>query len=141
MWSEMTIPALFRRWLIVPIAVAAFTVGLLAPLAGAADAHGSHAAKAKLVVKRVNVIDDAFRPGKLTIKVGQAVDFVWSDNNFDSHNVTLLSGPKGVNKHKFTSITGSTGLHFQRTFTIAGKYHFYCTIHPTMMNLYLTVTK
>ena len=35
----------------------------------------------------------------------------------------------------------STRFHFERKFTVPGKYHFLCTFHPTMMNFYLTVKK
>ena len=55
--------------------------------------------------------------------------------------MTLVKGPKGVNRKKFSSLTGSTDFHFERKFTVPGKYHFLCTIHPTMMNFYLTVKK
>jgi plastocyanin len=106
------------------------------PVAGAAPS-----AKPKPVVKKVKVADDFYSPTKLTIKVGDKVNFVWSPTNVETHNVTLVSGPKGVNKKQFTSLDGSTNFHFERTFTVPGKYHFQCTIHPTMMNLFLTVKK
>ena len=82
-----------------------------------------------------------FAPGKMTIKVGDEVEFLWSKHNYDSHNVTLLKGPKGVKNSKFTSVTGTEGLRFERKFTVAGTYHFYCTIHPETMNFFLTVKK
>jgi plastocyanin len=122
-----------------PIAVAAallLTGAVAAPGAGAAPS-----AKAKAVVKKVTVADDFFSPTKLTIKVGDKVNFVWSPTNLETHNVTLVSGPKGVSRKQFSSLDGSTRFHFERTFTVPGKYHFQCTIHPTMMNLFLTVKK
>jgi plastocyanin len=122
-----------------PLAVTAalLLAGTVAvPVAGAAPS-----AKPKPVVKTVKVADDFYSPTKLTIKVGDKVNFVWSQTNIDTHNVTLVSGPKGVSKKQFTSLDASTSFHFERTFTVAGKYHFLCTIHPTMMNLYLTVKK
>jgi plastocyanin len=122
-----------------PLAVTAalLLAGTVAvPVAGAAPS-----AKTKPVVKKVKVADDFYSPTKLTIKVGDKVNFVWSPTNNDTHNVTLVSGPKGVSKKQFTSLDASTSFHFERTFTVAGKYHFLCTIHPTMMNFYLTVKK
>jgi plastocyanin len=122
-----------------PIAVAAallLTGAVAAPGAGAAPS-----AKAKAVVKKVKVADDFFSPTKLTIKVGDKVNFVWSPTNLETHNVTLISGPKGVNRKQFSSLDGSTRFHFERTFTVPGKYHFQCTIHPTMMNTFITVKK
>jgi plastocyanin len=97
------------------------------------------AAKSKSVVKKVKVADDFYSPTKLTIKVGDKVNFVWSPSNVDTHNMTLVAGPKGVSKKQFTSLDGSTSFHFEKTFTVPGKYHFRCTIHPTMMNFFLTV--
>ena len=112
------------------------TGAVAVPVAGAAPA-----AKPKPVVKTVKVADDFFSPTKLTIKVGDKVNFVWSATNIDTHNVTLVSGPKGVSKKQFSSLDGSTRFHFERTFTVPGKYHFQCTIHPTMMNTFITVKK
>jgi plastocyanin len=122
-----------------PLAVTAallLTGTVAVPVAGAAPS-----AKPKPVVKKVKVADDYYSPTKMTIKVGDKVNFVWSATNNDTHNVTLVSGPKGVSKKQFTSLDASTSFHFERTFTVAGKYHFLCTIHPTMMNFYLTVKK
>jgi plastocyanin len=122
-----------------PLAVTAallLTGTVAVPIAGAAPS-----AKPKPVVKKVKVADDFYSPTKMTIKLGDKVNFVWSATNNDTHNVTLVSGPKGVSKKQFTSLDASTSFHFERTFTVAGKYHFLCTIHPTMMNFYLTVKK
>jgi plastocyanin len=122
-----------------PLAVTAallLTGTVAVPVAGAAPS-----AKPKPVVKKVKVADDFYSPTKMTIKLGDKVNFVWSATNNDIHNVTLVSGPKGVSKKQFTSLEASTSFHFERTFTVAGKYHFLCTIHPTMMNFYLTVKK
>jgi plastocyanin len=132
-----------------PLAAAAalLTTGAVAvPVAGAVTstrpaAAPATAAKPKAVVKKVTVADDFYSPTKLTIKVGDKVNFVWSPSNVNTHNVTLVSGPKGVSKKQFTSGDGSIDFHFERTFTVPGKYHFQCTIHPTMMNLILTVKK
>jgi plastocyanin len=133
----------------IPLAAAAalLATGTVAvPVAGAAvhsnpAAATAAAAKPKPVVKKVKVADNFYSPTKMTIKVGDKVNFVWSPTNVETHNVTLVSGPKGVNKKQFRSLDGSTNFHFERTFTVPGKYHFQCTIHPTMMNLFLTVKK
>lgn len=122
-----------------PLAVTAavlLTGTVAVPVAGAAPS-----AKPKPVVKKVKVGDDFYSPTKLTIKVGDKVNFIWSSTNLETHNVTLISGPKGVSKKQFTSLDGSTSFHFERKFTVPGKYHFRCTIHPTMMNTFITVKK
>ena len=118
------------------IALAACALGL----AGLVPVGVSLGATAKPVVKKVKVADDFFSPTKLTIKQGNAVNWVWSSQNYETHNVTLVKGPKGVKKSRFTSIDGSTGIHFQRTFIVTGTYHFECTIHPGM-NIAVTVKR
>ena len=99
------------------------------------------ASKPKLVTKTVNVADDFFKPTKLTIKQQNAISFAWKKSNFDSHNVTLVKGPKGVKHSRFTSITGTSAIHFKRQFTTPGTYHFICTIHPESMRLTVIVKR
>jgi plastocyanin len=130
---------LTRRAPLAAVTAVALTGAVAAPVAGAAT--HANKPKPKSVVKKVKVADDFYSPTKMTIKVGDKVNFVWSPTNVNTHNVTLVKAPKGVNKKKFTSLDGSTHFHFERKFTVPGKYHFLCTIHPTMMNFYLTVKK
>jgi plastocyanin len=98
-------------------------------------------AKRKPVVKNVQVVDDFYAPTKVTIKEGQQVNWIWNKNNFDTHTVTLIKGPKGVTKSKFSSIQASAGIHFKRTFLKPGVYHFECKLHPIEMNMTVTVKK
>jgi len=93
----------------------------------------------KPVVKSVQVKDDYYAPTKVAIKKGQQVNWIWNKMNFDTHTVTLIKGPKGVNKKKFSSFQASAGVHFKLTFTKAGTYHFQCQLHPLMMNMTVTV--
>jgi plastocyanin len=101
----------------------------------------STARQAKVVVKKVKVADDFFAPTKLTIKKGNQVNFVWQNTNYDTHNVTLRKGPKGVKHGKFRSINAVRGIHFKKTFLTPGTYHFVCTIHPGTMNLTVVVKR
>jgi len=121
------------------IAVAACVLGaaVVAPVASGA---GTVSHKPKPVVKKVKVSDNFYSPTKVSITKGGSVNWVWSNTNFNTHNVTLIQGPKGVKKAKFTSIDGARGLHFKRTFTTPGTYHFECTIHPSM-NVAVTVKR
>jgi plastocyanin len=93
----------------------------------------------KRVVKKVQVQDNFYSPTKVTIKKGQQVNWIWSKNNFNTHTVTLIKGPKGVSKKKFSSFQASAGVHFKLTFTKAGTYHFECQLHPLDMNMTVTV--
>ena len=61
----------------------------------------------------------AFTPTTLSISVGQSVAFVVSA----SHDVTWQNGTAG---------RGATGAPYSRTFSNAGAYTFYCSIHPSM---------
>jgi plastocyanin len=122
------------------IALATCALGCVGLAQVATSAAAGHAHKPRQVVKKVKVADDFFSPTKLTIRKGQAVNWVWSSQNYSTHNVTLIKGPKSVRKKRFTSISGSSGIHFKRTFTVPGTYHFECTIHPGM-NIAVTVKK
>jgi plastocyanin len=93
----------------------------------------------KVVVKAVQVRDDYYTLKKVTIKKDQKVNWIWSKANFDTHTVTLIKGPKGVSKHQFSSFQASAGVHWARTFTKAGTYHFQCQLHPLTMNMTVTV--
>jgi len=95
----------------------------------------------KPVVKKVQVEDNQYTPTKVTIKKGQQVNWIWSNNNFNTHTVSLIKGPKGVSKRKFSSIQASTGVHFKLTFVKPGVYHFECMLHPLEMNMTVTVKK
>ena len=95
----------------------------------------------KPVVKKVQVVDNFYSPTKVAIKTGQQVNWIWNKNNFNTHSVTLIKGPKGVNKHKFSSIQASEGVHFKLTFLKPGVYHFECMLHPLEMNMTVTVKK
>lgn len=119
------------------ITLVVLVLGVVAVIAPAA----SGSKKPKPVIKKVGVLDDYYSPVKLTIKKGNEVNWVWSHANFDSHNVTLIKGPRGVRVTKFTSATGTSGIKFERTFLTPGTYRFQCTIHPESMNMTIVVKK
>jgi plastocyanin len=104
-------------------------------------ASSSAKTKPKPVVKVIYVKDDSFSVTRLTIKEGTEINWKWSQQNYDSHNVTLLKGPKGIKDSKYLSATGPTNIKFERVFLTPGTYHFQCTIHPESMNTVLTVKK
>jgi plastocyanin len=95
--------------------------------------------KGKPIVKNVQVRDDFYSPTKVMIKKGQQVNWIWNKMNFDTHTVTLIQGPKGVSKKKFSSFQASAGVHWKLTFTKAGTYHFQCQLHPFQMHMTVTV--
>jgi plastocyanin len=87
----------------------------------------------------VAVLDDYYSPSSLDLKPGTKVVWKWSDANVDSHNVKLIRAPKGVKKARFKSPTAATGIVFARRLRVTGRYHFECTLHPTVMELHVRV--
>lgn len=65
-----------------------------------------------------------YNPASFTVKVGQAV--TWSNGDGTTHTVT--SDKAGL----FDSGNMASGATFSYTFTQAGTYTYYCTIHPWM---------
>ena len=122
-------------------AVALVGVAAVAGVSGSLAGTTKPASKPKPVVKTVAVKDDVYAPTTLKIKVGNEVNWVWDKNNYDSHNVTLTKGPKGISNKKYTSVTGTSGILFERAFTTPGTYHFECTIHPESMTMTVVVSK
>jgi plastocyanin len=89
--------------------------------------------------EKVKVLDDFFKPTNVKIKKNKKVTWKWG-NDFNTHNVTLKKGPKGVKKSKFSSQTSSAeGFKFTKKFKKPGKYNFYCTIHPDVMKMTVKV--
>jgi plastocyanin len=115
-------------------------VALIALAVGAVAATGVASGKATKPEK-VKVLDDFYKPDSVKIKKGKKVKWKWGQD-FNTHNVTLKKGPSGVKKSKFTSQTsGAEGFTFTKKFKKPGKYHFYCTIHPDVMTMKVTVKR
>jgi plastocyanin len=89
----------------------------------------------------VKVRDDYYSGTSVKIRKGQKVKWTWGNTNFNPHDVTLKRGPKGVKKRKFRSLTASIGYSWTRKFKVKGAYNFWCTIHPTVMRMKVTVRK
>ena len=73
--------------------------------------------------------DTCYYPSELTILVGSSV--TWLNDSGVIHTVTsgnLLEGPDGI----FDSGIIMSGDTFSHTFSEAGHYQYYCTIHPWM---------
>jgi plastocyanin len=117
----------FKRCLLAA-SVACVTAAVALTPAASAGKKPPLAAKSK----NVHIGDDYYAPGKVTIRKGGTVHWLWNDTTFGSHNVTYVSGPKGVIGTKFTSITAGGGFKFTRKFATPGTYHFFCTVHRQM---------
>jgi plastocyanin len=89
--------------------------------------------------RKVTVNDNYYGPSKLTVHVGDTVDWVWSEDATDQHDVDVKSAPKGVKK--FQSDTLVAGDHFKRKLTKPGTYKIICTFHEEEMKMTITVKK
>jgi plastocyanin len=107
---------------------------------GAAALPAAHA-KSSPPPKPVKVSDDFYAPVKVSVPKNGKVTWTWSNSNSDSHNVTLQKGPKGVKKGDYRSTTASTHFRYTAKFKVPGTYKFHCTIHPSLMQMTVTVKK
>lgn len=105
-----------------PFPAAAVAAVLLA-CAPAADATGAAHASA-LAPVTVKIANFTFGPTKLTVSPGMTVTWV---NDDDIPHTVVASDNK-----TFRSKVLDTGDRFSFTFTAAGTYSYYCSIHPHM---------
>ena len=73
----------------------------------------------------VHIDNFVFEPAQLTVKVGQTV--TWTNRDDIPHTV--------VSAGKFRSKALDTDDRFSFTFTEAGDYQYFCSIHPHMTGM------
>ena len=66
-----------------------------------------------------------FSPPVLTVPVGTTV--TWTNRDDIPHTVTDADNPKETKSPPL-----DTGDAYSRTFTAAGTYHYFCSLHPHM---------
>jgi plastocyanin len=71
---------------------------------------------------KVTIDNFTFAPAELTVKVGTTV--TWTNHDDIPHTV--------VSAGKFRSKTLDTDDSFSFTFTAAGEYKYFCSLHPHM---------
>src|ERR1700753_3092593 len=72
---------------------------------------------------QVSIDGFAFAPLTLTVKAGTTV--TWTNRDEEPHTVVASDG-------SFRSPGMGTGATYSRTFPIAGKFDYVCSIHPMM---------
>jgi plastocyanin len=82
-------------------------------------------AKATEAGPDVHIDNFAFEPAQLTVKVGTTV--TWTNRDDIPHTV--------VSAGKFRSKTMDTDGTFSFTFTAAGDYKYFCSLHPHMTGM------
>jgi plastocyanin len=98
----------------------AISLGITVPALGfvAFEARGAAPAAASVQIR-----DFAFAPQVLTVKPGTTV--TWVNRDEDPHTVT-------ANDKSFHSAALDTEDKFSFTFTKAGQYGYFCSLHPHM---------
>jgi plastocyanin len=115
------------------------TLALIGAAAFAAAPALAVGATSKGKTRKVTVQDNYYGPSKLTVHVGDTVDWHWTDLATDVHDVALKTAPKGVKK--FASDPLASGDDFKRKLTKAGTYKIICTFHEEEMKMTITVKK
>jgi len=105
----------------------------LAPAVVAADKRtaGKRDAASSVVVERVRMVDNAFRPRSLTVAAGTRVR--WVNRGVAVHSTTSNSGI-------WDSGLLDPGEAYGRVFRKAGTFKYHCSAHPTVMKGVITVT-
>ena len=71
-----------------------------------------------------------YEPATLTVSAGSTV--TWKNTDSTLHTVTSGSAETGVSGTEFDSSYLAGGKTFQHTFSSAGTFDYYCTLHPFM---------
>jgi plastocyanin len=115
------------------------TIAIMGATAFAVAPTALAVAATKGKTRKVSVNDNYYGPSKLTVHVGDTVDWHWSGDTTDVHDVALKTAPKGVKK--FASDPLAAGDDFKRKLTKAGTYKIICTFHEEEMSMTVTVKK
>jgi plastocyanin len=107
------------------IGTAVFCVGLFGAVASAIIHGGpiARAAEQKSAAQSVSIDNFSFTPKEVTVAAGTTITWV----NRDDVPHTVVSPDK-----KFRSKALDTDDQFSFTFTDAGTYSYFCSVHPTM---------
>jgi amicyanin len=104
----------------------AVCAGLLVAIAAAPMIHGSQTARAeqaKSAATNITIDNFSFTPKEITVAAGTTITWV----NRDDVPHTVVSTDK-----KFKSKAMDTDDQFSFTFTDAGTYNYFCSVHPIM---------
>jgi plastocyanin len=105
------------------LGIAALAI-LITMAAGRSRTSGTALAQEKTANKTAIKIDNfTFAPAAITVHVGDAVR--WTNHDDIPHNVVSED-------NSFKSKVLDTDENFSYTFTKAGTYSYYCSIHPRM---------
>ena len=78
-----------------------------------------------------------FSPANATVVMGVNNTVVWTNQDVSPHTVVSKSVPPGA--ASFSSPILQTGDTFNVTLTVAGTYHYFCSLHPAWMQATIVV--
>ena len=87
---------------------------------------GASSASAQAAPPQVTVKTFTFAPDPLTVKRGTRVRFV----NQDATVHTVTSGTRRKRTRQFDKRLAASGGSYARTFSKAGRYRYFCRLHP-----------
>jgi plastocyanin len=85
--------------------------------------------RVSIVPDSSTMTDTAYQPNPVQINVGDTVTWI----NDDSQPHTVTSGEEATPDGRFDSSTMTSDATFSHTFTEAGEYQYFCTLHPNMV--------
>jgi plastocyanin len=74
---------------------------------------------------QVGIDNFTFTPATITVPVGTTV--IWTNRDDIPHTVVDADNPKTIKSPPL-----DTDESYKRTFTAAGTYHYFCSLHPHM---------
>ena len=83
------------------------------------------ATPARAADPQVTIDNFTFTPAEITVAIGAKV--TWTNRDDIPHTVTDADHPKDIK-----SAPLDTGDSYSRTFTAAGTYRYFCSLHPHM---------
>lgn len=120
----------------VAVGLAAVLAAVLAPISTLTPAFAA-TVTADITPGSSSKTDDAYAPNPINAQVGDTV--TWTNKDSQPHTVTSGEGPNDPNKGQgfdsspnFTPLINAQGT-FSHTFTEAGEFPYYCTLHPSMV--------
>ena len=118
----------------IPVSLELATVRIPASIPAAAVALGAFifANPAMAAPASVNVVNESFHPGDVTVNAGEGVTWNFQENG---HDIDVYDGPE-----KFSSGKGASGTTYAHTFNTPGTYKYICDYHSGMSGT-VTVVK
>lgn len=110
----------------ISVSIGVLLVGLVLGMAGAGVGTGDFTADAeqKPEMREVKIDNFSFGPGTVTVPVGSTI--TWTNRDDIPHTVVSTQGV-------FKSKVLDTDEKFSFTFSKAGSYPYFCSIHPKMI--------